>query len=78
MGTFIRNCRLCKKPMESSPFMMCPTCLVESDRVRSFVAKCPKVSVEEIASATNVEKEKVENMVNLGFKNKDDVETGVR
>lgn len=68
MDNFIRNCQLCKKPMESSPFMMCTTCLVDSNRVRSVIVKTPHVSVEEISSATDVSIEKVECMVNLGFK----------
>ncbi|MBP1947377.1 hypothetical protein [Virgibacillus litoralis] len=66
MGEFIRNCRLCMKQMESGPFMMCTTCLVESDRIRSFISKKPYVSVEEISLATNVSVEKVERMVDLG------------
>lgn len=66
MGEFIRNCRLCKKQMESGPFMMCTTCLVESDRIRSFITKKPHVSVEEISLATNVSVEKVERMIDLG------------
>ncbi|SEQ39829.1 hypothetical protein SAMN05216232_2281 [Virgibacillus subterraneus] len=66
MGEFIRNCRLCRKQMESGPFMMCTTCLVESDRIRSFITKNPYVSVEEISLATNVSVEKVERMVDLG------------
>lgn len=70
MGEFIRNCRLCKKQMESGPFMMCTTCLVESDRIRSFIAKKPHVSVEEISLATNVSVEKVERMIDLGVNRK--------
>ncbi|MFB4167037.1 hypothetical protein [Virgibacillus sp. JSM 102003] len=68
MGEFIRNCRLCKKQMESGPFMMCTTCLVESDRIRSFIVKNPHVSIEEISLATNVSVEKVEQMIDLGDK----------
>ncbi|APC47394.1 hypothetical protein [Virgibacillus halodenitrificans] len=70
MGEFVRNCRLCKEPMESSPFMMCPTCLIEGDRVRSFIRKHPLVSVEEISTSTNVDVEKVKNMVKLGLSSK--------
>ncbi|WP_077324940.1 hypothetical protein [Virgibacillus siamensis] len=66
MGAFVRNCRLCKQPMESSPFMLCKTCLVERDSVRSYIAKRPHVSLKEIADSTNVPYEKVRNMVNLG------------
>ncbi|WP_164669637.1 hypothetical protein [Virgibacillus doumboii] len=77
MGKIIRNCRLCKEPMESSPFMMCPTCLVESDRVRSFIAKNPHVSVEEIASATNVPLDKVEGMVTLGINKRQEIDSNV-
>lgn len=73
MEEFIRSCRLCKESMESSLFMMCPTCLADSGRVRNFIVKNPHVSVEEIASATNVPLEKVEGMVSLGIKKKYDL-----
>ncbi|MFD1037614.1 hypothetical protein ACFQ3N_04135 [Virgibacillus byunsanensis] len=65
MGEIVRYCRLCEKQMESSPFMMCTTCLVESDRVRNYVIKHPQVSLEEISLSTNVPYEKVENMIKL-------------
>lgn len=68
MGEIVRNCRLCKEPMESSPFMMCQTCLIQSDRVRHFISKNQHVSVEEISLLTNVPQEKIQNMVKLIFK----------
>ncbi|WP_106498149.1 hypothetical protein [Lentibacillus sp. Marseille-P4043] len=74
MGKFLRNCRLCQRPMESSPFMMCATCLKDSDKVRNFSVKHPYVSVEEIAQETQVSFAKVNNMVKLGL-NKKDVKT---
>lgn len=71
MGAFVRKCRLCKEPMESSPFMMCTTCLSESEKVRNFIKKNPLVSVEEISRSTNIAIEKVESMVKLGLNDKD-------
>lgn len=67
MGGFIRKCRLCMKQMESGPFMMCTTCLIESDRIKSLITKHPHVSIEEISTATHVSKAKVERMVELGI-----------
>lgn len=67
MGEFVRNCRLCQKPMETSPFKMCTTCLTESNRVQSFVIKHPHVSVERISRETEVSYEKVKLMVKLGL-----------
>lgn len=68
MGDFVRNCRLCKEPMESSPFIMCPTCLKDSELIRSYVQKNPHVTLEDISKSTNVPIEKVEKMVSLGQK----------
>ncbi len=67
MDEIKRNCRLCKEPMEPSPFMTCPVCLAESERVRLFILKHPHVTPEQIAEATNVSKVKVSNMVKLGI-----------
>ncbi|GAA0595751.1 hypothetical protein GCM10009001_09850 [Virgibacillus siamensis] len=78
MGTFVRNCRLCREPMESSPFMMCTKCLVESDHVRTYIVKHPHVSLEEIAHSTDVPLEKVKNMVNLGISIRKENGTGVQ
>jgi hypothetical protein len=72
MGELVRNCRLCKQPMESSPFMLCMTCLAETDRVQSFIRKNPLVSMEEISRSTNVSLEKVEKMAHLGVEQKND------
>ncbi|WP_164215970.1 hypothetical protein [Virgibacillus sp. YIM 98842] len=66
MGELVRNCRLCKQPMESSPFMLCTTCLTETDKVQSFIKKNPLVSIEEISRWTNVPCEKVKKMAHLG------------
>ncbi len=68
MGGIVRNCRLCKEPMESSPFIMCPTCLRDSELIRSFVQKTPHVTLEEISESTNISLEKIENMATLGQK----------
>ncbi|MFA1819881.1 hypothetical protein ACDX78_06755 [Virgibacillus oceani] len=73
MGELVRNCRLCQQPMERSPFMLCMTCLTETDRVQSFIRKNPLVSIEEISRSTNVPYEKVEKMVHLGVEHKNDV-----
>ncbi|ASN06631.1 hypothetical protein [Virgibacillus necropolis] len=75
MGEIVRNCRLCKKPMESSPFTMCNTCLMESNRVQSYVIKHPHVSIERISEQTEVPYVKVELMVKLGLNEKDTVES---
>lgn len=68
LSEIIRNCRLCKQPMESSPFMMCPACLTESDRVQSFIRKHPLTSMEEISCSTKVPPVKLEKMLHLGIR----------
>lgn len=70
MGELVRNCRLCKLPMESSPFMLCLTCIEETEKVQSFFKKNPLVSMEEISRVTNVAYEKVEKMTRLGVEQK--------
>lgn len=75
MKEFVRNCRLCKEPMKSSPFMMCPTCLRDSEQVRNFIQKNPQVSLAEISRYTNVPFEKVEGMVYLGHNRKGELES---
>ncbi|ASK60916.1 hypothetical protein CFK37_01160 [Virgibacillus phasianinus] len=75
MGELVRNCRLCQKQMESSPFTMCSKCLTESNRVQSFVAKHPHVSIERISNETEVPYDKVEQMVMLGLNEKDTMES---
>ncbi|MBR3118551.1 MULTISPECIES: FeoC-like transcriptional regulator [Oceanobacillus] len=75
MKEFVRNCRLCKEPMKSSPFMMCPTCLRDSEQVRNFVQKNPHVSLAEISRYTKVSLEKVEDMVYLGHNRKGELES---
>jgi len=66
MEEFIRNCRVCHKPMEQSPFTMCQTCLKESELVRRFSKKHPFVTIEEITQQTKVSSEKVKRLVELG------------
>lgn len=75
MGELIRSCRLCKKSMESSPFTMCNTCLMEINRVQSFVVKHPHVSIEKISQETEVPYDKVEQLVKLGLSEKDNQES---
>ncbi|MBP1970149.1 hypothetical protein J2Z83_002265 [Virgibacillus natechei] len=70
MGEIVRNCRLCKMRMESGPFTMCATCLVENERVTSFINKKPHVSIEEIARSTHVPHKKIEKMIDLGLNRK--------
>jgi len=60
--------------MESSPFMMCPACLKDSEQIRSFIVKNPLVSIEEISQATGVAFGKVEKMVSLGLNRKNETE----
>lgn len=74
MVDFVRNCRLCGESMESSPFMMCPACLKDSEQIRSFIVKNPLVSIEEISQATGVAFGKVEKMVSLGLNRKNETE----
>lgn len=68
MGEMIRNCRLCKQPMAASPFMTCPDCLKDSEKVRSFILKNPRVTVETISKETRVPLTKVKHMYKLGYK----------
>lgn len=68
MGEMIRTCRLCKEPMAASPFMTCPTCLADSEKVRSFILKNPHVTAETIARETSVPLTKVKHMTKLGAK----------
>ncbi len=63
----VRNCRLCKVPMKTSPFAMCDTCLKESDRIKNYIIKHPHVSIEQISIATEVSYEKVKRMAKLGI-----------
>lgn len=70
MGRIVRNCRLCKMPMETSPFTMCATCLAESGKIQHYLSKNPYVSIEKISLETNVPYAKVKNLVALGLKNK--------
>lgn len=77
MADFVRNCRLCGESMESSPFMMCPICLKDSEQIRNFIVKNPHVSVEDISQATDVPFVKVEKMVSLGLNRKTDSEPEV-
>lgn len=77
MRDFVRNCRLCGEPMESSPFMTCPTCLKDSEQIRNFILKNPHVSIEEISRSTDVAFEKVEKMVQIGLNRKDGFESKV-
>lgn len=67
MGGIVRNCRLCKRAMETSPFMLCRICLVESDKVQSHIAKHPNTSIDQIAQATEVPFKKIREMVKLGL-----------
>lgn len=71
MRGLVRNCRLCKQPMESSPFMLCATCLAETDRVQSYIRKNPLVTIAEISQSTEVPLEKVNRLVHLGLEQKD-------
>ncbi|GAB3798630.1 hypothetical protein [Virgibacillus kimchii] len=66
MVELIRNCRLCKQPMERSPFMLCMTCLADFEKVKTFTRKNPLVSMEDISHSTNVPIGKVEKMIDLG------------
>ena len=68
MGNIIRNCKLCGESMNgSSPFTMCPTCLSESNSVRSIFRKNPKLSMEEVSHLSNVPLEKIKRLVKLGL-----------
>ncbi|MFC2947909.1 hypothetical protein [Virgibacillus sediminis] len=78
MSSIVRVCRLCKEPMKNSPFMMCPDCLIESDKVRSFIAKNPLVSLTEISQSTNVPHGKIREMVKLGISKKNSYGTGMQ
>ena len=66
MREIVRNCRLCQESMDNSPFMLCQTCLKESEQVWNFIKKNPYVSIKDIAVATEVSFEKVERMINYG------------
>ena len=67
MREIVRNCRLCQESMENSPFMLCTTCLKESELVWNFIRKNPLVSIKDISIATEVEYSKVERMLNQGI-----------
>lgn len=66
MGFTVRKCRLCKQSMKMSPFMMCETCLIMSDKVQQFITKHPQASLEKISLSTNVPYTIIEKMVTLG------------
>jgi len=63
MRDFVRNCRLCQEEMENSPFVLCTSCLNESNLVWSFIRKNPLVSIKDISVSTGVSFEKVERIV---------------
>lgn len=65
MKKIVRNCRLCKMPMETSPFSLCPSCLLESGRIQQFLAKHPHVSIEKISLATDVSAVRIKELLNL-------------
>lgn len=65
MGKFVRNCRLCQESMPSSPFMLCPTCLTDMEKVRNYLRTRPRASVQEVSLSANVPQEKIEKMIKL-------------
>lgn len=67
MQDTLKTCRLCKTEMKTSSFAMCGTCLIDTDRIHSYIIKHPHVSIEQISLATDVPYEKVERMVKLGI-----------
>ena len=70
MGRIVRTCRLCKEEMKISPFTMCQQCLIENEKVQHFIIKNPQVSIQEIATDTNVAIDKIRHMAELGFNKK--------
>ncbi|WP_067724939.1 hypothetical protein [Oceanobacillus damuensis] len=74
MGEFTRNCRVCKEPMKSSPFIMCSACLKDSEQILNYIRKHPLSSLEDISQSTNVCISKIEMMVSIGFNRKDEYE----
>lgn len=66
MREIVRNCRLCQESMESGPFMLCTTCIKESEQVWNFIQKNPFVTIKDIAVATEICYTKVERMVQFG------------
>ena len=66
MREIVRNCRLCQETMETSPFMLCTSCLRESEQVWKFIRKNPLVSIKDISVATEICFDKVERMVHFG------------
>lgn len=67
MREIVRNCRLCQETMENSPFMLCTTCLKESEQVWNFIRKNPLVSLKDISIATEISYVKVEHIVHYGI-----------
>lgn len=67
MREIVRNCRLCQETMENSPFMLCTTCLKESEQVWNFIRKNPLVSLKDISIATEINYAKVEHIVHYGI-----------
>ncbi|WP_100011360.1 hypothetical protein [Lentibacillus sediminis] len=65
MGKVVRNCRLCKETMPSSPFMLCSTCLTEMGKVQNYLRTRPRASVQEVSLSANVPQEKIEKMIKL-------------
>lgn len=74
MREIVRNCRLCQESMENSPFMLCTTCLRESEHVWNFIRKNPLVSIKDISVATDISYVKVERMVHYGVERNQQVE----
>ena len=77
MREIVRNCRLCQESMENSPFMLCTSCLRESEQVWNFIRKNPLVSIKDISVATEVTYAKVERIVQYGIERNQRVENKV-
>ncbi|GGA73042.1 hypothetical protein [Ornithinibacillus halotolerans] len=61
----LHNCRLCKRPKEYSAFYMCNDCLLELEKVRTYIKKHPFATLEEISLATELSKETIGHIISF-------------
>lgn len=66
MSTLQRMCKSCGTITPVTPFMICNDCLQERETVRTYLKHNPQASALEIAQQTDVNIEKVTNLVHQG------------
>ncbi|MCK4720175.1 MerR family transcriptional regulator [bacterium] len=67
---FLKNCERCGKAYTSSSSRICPDCIdqdeVDFRKVRDFVKGNPKMSIDDISEATEVDKARILDFLKMG------------